>query len=144
MIRPSLFLSLFVASLIASLALSGCQSSGNVTLRAVSADDRIDRYQLSPNAHVPSVVGGVFPGDSDIVGSKLRNTAAAAPRQSTTTTAAPATSNRSHKVKKGETLRSIARIYGTSHKELAALNGLSNPNQIGIGQTLLIPWWCYW
>ena len=121
--------------------LSGCQQGGRVTLRSVSSDDRIDRYQLPPSSHVPSVVGGVFPGDSDIVGSNLRSAAASAPRQSSRTAAAqPATtSNRSHKVKKGETLLSIARLYGTSHKELAALNGLRNPDQIRIGQTLLIP-----
>ena len=136
---PSLFLLLFLFSLL----VSGCQQGGKVTLRAVSSDDRIDRYQLPTGTHVPSVSGGVFPGDSDIVGSNLRGAAVSAPRQSSASAelqaeqqAAP---SRSHKVKKGETLLSIARSYGVNHKELAAANGLSNPNQIRIGQTLLIP-----
>jgi LysM repeat protein len=44
-----------------------------------------------------------------------------------------------HTVQRGETLASIARAYGVAWPDIAAANGLSNPNQIFGGQQLLIP-----
>ena len=44
-----------------------------------------------------------------------------------------------HIVQRGETLASIGRIYGISWADIAAANGLANPNQIYGGQQLLIP-----
>ena len=49
-----------------------------------------------------------------------------------------APSVRYHTVRQGETLASIARAYGTSWQALAALNGISNPNQIYAGQQLRV------
>jgi LysM repeat protein len=45
----------------------------------------------------------------------------------------------SYVVKAGEHLAEIARRFGVSWAEIAQANGLSNPNQIFAGQTLLIP-----
>ncbi|MDR2507997.1 MAG: peptidoglycan DD-metalloendopeptidase family protein [Candidatus Accumulibacter sp.] len=42
-------------------------------------------------------------------------------------------------VKKGDTLYSIAREYATDPKELAVFNGIENPAQISVGQTIKIP-----
>ena len=44
-----------------------------------------------------------------------------------------------HTIAPGETLFSIATRYGTSADALAAANGLSNPNQIYVGQVLFLP-----
>ncbi len=44
-----------------------------------------------------------------------------------------------HTVAPGETLFSISLLYGTSADILAATNGLSNPNQIYVGQVLYLP-----
>ncbi len=44
-----------------------------------------------------------------------------------------------HIVQAGETLSSIAYRYGVSYWDIAALNGLTNPNLIYVGQVLLIP-----
>jgi peptidoglycan DL-endopeptidase LytF len=44
-----------------------------------------------------------------------------------------------HTVAPGETLYSIATRYGTSSDMLAAANGLSNPNQLFVGQVLYLP-----
>ena len=41
-------------------------------------------------------------------------------------------------VKKGDTLSSIAKQYGTTYQEIAKANGISNPNLIYAGQTLNI------
>ncbi|MFA7257190.1 MAG: LysM peptidoglycan-binding domain-containing protein [Kiritimatiellales bacterium] len=49
------------------------------------------------------------------------------------------TSAQVHSVQKGETLSSIASSYGTSWKKLAEYNGLSNPNQLKVGQEIRIP-----
>lgn len=44
-----------------------------------------------------------------------------------------------HYVKKGETIRLISRRYGVSEVAISRRNHLSNPNQIGIGQRIIIP-----
>jgi LysM repeat protein len=44
-----------------------------------------------------------------------------------------------HTVQAGETLFSIAQRYGVDVNVLAALNGLSDPNRLQVGQVLLLP-----
>jgi LysM repeat protein len=44
-----------------------------------------------------------------------------------------------HEVRPGETLSEIAAAYGVPLAELMALNGISDPNAITIGQTLTLP-----
>jgi LysM repeat protein len=44
-----------------------------------------------------------------------------------------------HTVQRGETLASIARAYGVTWPDIAAANGLTDPNHIYGGQQLLIP-----
>jgi LysM repeat protein len=44
-----------------------------------------------------------------------------------------------HTVKHGETLYSIAQFYGISSQTIAQANGLQNPDEIDIGQNLLVP-----
>ena len=41
-------------------------------------------------------------------------------------------------VKPGDTLYSIARAHGLDHRELIALNGIENPNQISVGRVLKV------
>ncbi len=43
-----------------------------------------------------------------------------------------------HVVKRGETLVGIALQYGLDYRELAAWNGIANPNVISVGQTLVL------
>jgi lipoprotein NlpD len=43
---------------------------------------------------------------------------------------------RSHTVKRGETLVGIALQYGLDYRELAAWNGVTNPNLLAVGQVL--------
>lgn len=44
-----------------------------------------------------------------------------------------------HIVQRGETLSEIAQAYGVAPEELMAINGISNPNQIYVGQELILP-----
>ena len=55
-----------------------------------------------------------------------------------TTTPAPAASTNqgTYTVKAGDTLSAIAAAHGTSYEALAQANGISNPNEIYVGQTL--------
>lgn len=48
-------------------------------------------------------------------------------------------SARSHVVRRGETLSTIARRYGTSTRTLQRANGLRSPNHVRVGQRLKIP-----
>jgi LysM repeat protein len=45
-------------------------------------------------------------------------------------------SNRTYTIRRGDTLSSIARRFGTTTSRLATLNGISNPNRIYTGHTL--------
>jgi LysM repeat protein len=81
------------------------------------------------------------------------STAPASPRPSPAATAAPSAEAtprpspspapsarpRTYRVKAGDTLSGIAVAFGTSVKELADLNGITNPSLIRVGQVLKIP-----
>ncbi len=49
------------------------------------------------------------------------------------------TASRTHVVRRGETISSIARRYGVSVEALVKANALVNPNRIHVGQKLVIP-----
>jgi murein DD-endopeptidase MepM/ murein hydrolase activator NlpD len=49
------------------------------------------------------------------------------------------TSGLQHTVKPGENLYRIGQAYGVSHRELARLNGIANPDRIEAGQVIRIP-----
>lgn len=51
----------------------------------------------------------------------------------------PAPGANTHTVVAGETLYSIANQYGTTAESLALANGLTNPNQLYVGQVLYLP-----
>ncbi|MFR4998453.1 MAG: GH25 family lysozyme [Clostridium paraputrificum] len=50
----------------------------------------------------------------------------------------PENNYETYTVKAGDTLSGIATMYGITYQELAALNGISNPNKIYVGQVLKI------
>lgn len=52
--------------------------------------------------------------------------------------AAPAPLPNTYTVKSGDTLYSIAREHGMDYRELIALNGIENPNQISVGRVLKV------
>lgn len=51
----------------------------------------------------------------------------------------PPTGQRTHTVQPGDTLSSIARLYGTTVMAIVQRNNLPNPNAIFVGQVLIIP-----
>jgi LysM repeat protein len=50
----------------------------------------------------------------------------------------PPTGYTTYRVSKGDTLSKIARIYNTTAKKIAQLNGIENPNKISVGMELKV------
>lgn len=65
--------------------------------------------------------------------------AVAIPAESGSSSGSGPSSPRSHTVKSGDTLYALAIRYGTTVAAIASANNLSNPNNIKVGQVLIIP-----
>jgi membrane-bound lytic murein transglycosylase D len=50
-----------------------------------------------------------------------------------------ADSSKSHKLRKGETLASLAKQYGVSQADILKANGFNKPSQVATGKTIVIP-----
>ena len=48
-------------------------------------------------------------------------------------------SDQTYTIQKGDTLSSVASMYGTTWKKLSSYNNLSNPNKLKVGQDIRIP-----
>ncbi len=77
----------------------------------------------------------IFPGQTLIV--PYAGVPAPAAEIAAAPAAAPA-ATQMHTVRRGEYLASIARQYGMTAEQLAALNGITNPNLIYAGQQLIV------
>src|SRR5947199_3772938 len=93
------------------------------------------KLQVEISNHRPGVMIGE--------GASATSTGTSAP---STTTSSPAVepsaksgNGNSHVVARGETLTSIAKMYGVSVSELQKYNHIDNPLKLLAGQTLLIP-----
>ncbi|HEU4431264.1 MAG TPA: LysM peptidoglycan-binding domain-containing protein [Myxococcota bacterium] len=74
----------------------------------------------------------VIPGYSAPAPSPIASAAAAAPPE-------PAPADRVYRVRRGDTLASIARRFGVSARDLATVNRIANANQIHPGQVIELP-----
>ena len=95
-------------------------------------------FQYSDSGRVPGISAAV---DLDrftptVLLSETEGDHAAAPEAPD---APKAEETRAYTVRRGDTLWSIARRYGTTVKELELLNDLPDPNLIYVGQTLRLP-----
>lgn len=120
---------LMVALLIALVSVAGAGAEGGIihVVRPGETLSSIARlYGVTPGA--VAAANGLADPDLILVGQKLK-----IPRP---TPATPGV----HVVARGETLTAIARRYGLSVWQLAAHNGIANPDRIYVGQRLLIPW----
>jgi membrane-bound lytic murein transglycosylase D len=71
-------------------------------------------------------------------------TATAAPTSPPTATAAPATASpevafTEYTVQPGDTLFTIARVFGLTPEEILAVNTIANPDSLDVGQVIRIP-----
>jgi LysM repeat protein len=106
-------------------------------------------YELQIHAPVPSDPGAIYDYifDADTCGTPLAVSQAPVPIPGATPTPVPAPASAApaapvagvHIVQPGENLYRIGLRYGVRYPDLAAANGISNPNQIYAGQELIIP-----
>lgn len=93
----------------------------------------------------PTDVMGDYNGDPEIAGVSVTSPDAVVPTvegltsSSTTTTAPIIPQQVLYTVQPGDTLSGIASSYGVSTDELAAYNGITDPNSLRPGQELAIP-----
>jgi len=123
---------------LASLAgpeIAAAQTQGGSAIHVVSWGETLfsiaSRYGVSQQAIIAA--NGLVEPDRLYAGQQLiiPGAAAAAPQ-------APAVAG-THIVQPGQGLYRIGLIYGVSTADLMAANGLSNPDQIYVGQVLVIP-----
>ncbi|HEY3336636.1 MAG TPA: LysM peptidoglycan-binding domain-containing protein [Candidatus Limnocylindrales bacterium] len=102
----------------------------------------------SPDVASDAIAGAVAPSTSAVpvasvaqVSPTQEPTPAPTPGASVASTPAPSLSValRRYKVRSGDTLSTIAARFGTTVKKIAALNGMSDPRYLKVGQVLVIP-----
>jgi LysM repeat protein len=99
------------------------------TAQAAIAPDTSEETPVSPLI-TPTVAPTAIPPTA-VPPTAVPATAAPAPTT-------PPTGEVTYVVRRGDTLYSIARRYGTTVEAIATANGIANPNQIRVGQTLKI------
>ncbi len=93
------------------------------------------KLQLEISNHRP----GVMIGEGAASASTTTSTPSAPSSTLAADTSAKAGNGNSHTVARGETLTSIAKMYGVSVSDLQKYNHIDNPLKLMAGQTLLIP-----
>jgi LysM repeat protein len=94
---------------------------------------QILKLQVEISNHRPGVMIGEGAPTSSVQATSTTTSTPAAE------TSAKAANGNSHIVARGETLTSIAKMYGVSVSELQKYNHIDNPLKLLAGQTLLIP-----
>ena len=106
--------------------------SGNYTVKAGETLSEIaDRYGTSVNRLVR--LNGLRDANDLWAGSRIQVPGASARPQ-----VAVNKNAKTHQVQPGESLSAIADRYGVSMQRLIAINGISNPNQVMAGSTLVL------
>lgn len=93
------------------------------------------KLQLEITNHRP----GVMIGDASATSSTPTPATSTSSSSAATDTSGKSGNGNSHVVARGETLTSIAKMYGVSVAELQKYNHIDNPLKLLAGQTLLIP-----
>jgi LysM repeat protein len=113
---------------------------GATTSYTVQAGDTLSaiaqRFGTSYTALAQS--NGISNPDQISVGQVIQVPGGAATTAATTPTAGAGWTG-SYTVQSGDTLSGIAAKYGVSYTDLASANGIANPDQISVGQTLKVP-----
>lgn len=123
---------LVVATLLAGGMMSGCKRN-----QTAAPDAEPVMYDAPPPALPDASIG-----DAGLYQTGGTGTTAPAPVPVYEPATMPAGGGQTYVVQKGDTLMSIARkVYGNPGKfrDIAAANGISDPNKIKVGQTLTLP-----
>ena len=94
----------------------------------------------SPGTEVqPTAEGTAEAGEGETEGAEAQATPTPVPPTSPPSSGGQQGGQVTHVVKRGETLSSIARDYGTTWQAIANANGITDPSTIYVGQKLTIP-----
>jgi len=111
---------------------TGEQTGGETTDSTASGDTSGDQSAETPREDETQ--------PADQAAEQQQDPTPVPPEPTTAPTVAPVTtSGGMHTVAAGQTLFSIAQSYGLSIQELAAANGIVNPNVLSVGEELVIP-----
>jgi LysM repeat protein len=138
-LRPrALAVPISVALAVTMIVGAGSQASAGEPSVVVTPGDTLSGIATHQGVSVEEIVSLNQLSDPDriFVGQRLQLVPIAAAPEPTAPTPGSATT---HLVGAGENLTGIAARYGTTIGELAAANGLANPNLIFAGQSLVIP-----
>ncbi|MFT8832451.1 LysM peptidoglycan-binding domain-containing protein, partial [Liquorilactobacillus ghanensis] len=128
------------ASSTASTSSSTNSTSSSAASYTVKSGDTLYGIAATHGTTVANIVSlnKISDPDDIYVGQvfKLNGTASQTTTTSTSTKSTGSTASGSYTIKSGDTLSEIASKYGLSVSQLAALNNISDPNEIVVGQVL--------
>jgi LysM repeat protein len=101
--------------------------------------DMLSQQILKLQLEVTHQRPGVMIGDASASASSSTSSATSTTSPSAASSSASAGGGSSHVVARGETLTSIAKMYGVSVSDLQKFNHIDNPLKLLAGQTLQIP-----
>lgn len=105
-----------------------------ITIDQLSAANGITNPALVYVGQVLIIPGALVGGGAESVAITAEQPAA----ETAPVTETVAATQTTHVVQQGETLASIGRLYGVDWPTIASLNGITNPNTIVVGQSLII------
>ncbi|MDQ8195605.1 LysM peptidoglycan-binding domain-containing protein [Coraliomargarita sp. SDUM461004] len=119
-------------------SLSKIASQHGTTVRAIKAANGMtsDLIRVGDTLVLPVAGSGSSSSGSSSSGSAARTPAPTSPVTSANTVSSSGT--RTHTVKSGEFPATIARKYGMTAGELLALNGITDPRKLQVGQVLQV------
>jgi lipoprotein NlpD len=128
-------------ALLVAVLLAACSSTPMTSAPVVERS--VNGVVVPSNSYPTSTSTGTSTSTSTnrpaATGSTANSGAVVSPRVvTTTTTTSPVIDGRTHVVKKGDTLYSIALENGVGYRELAEWNGITNPSYIQIDQVLRV------
>jgi lipoprotein NlpD len=125
-------------ALLAMLLLAACSSTPMTSAPVVERS--VNGVAVPSNSYPSSTTTSASTTTNRPIatGSTTNNGTVIPPRVITITTSSPVIEGRTHVVKKGDTLYSIALENGVGYRELAEWNGIPNPSYIQIDQVLRV------
>lgn len=136
-LRTIAILAIALVVIMGSAGVSSAQSTTTHTVQPGETLYSIAR-QYGVSVQAIAFANGITNPNLIYAGEVLTIPGAATPTPAPGATAVPS-STTTYTVVAGDTMFSLARRFGTDVATLAALNGISNPNQLAVGQVLTIP-----
>jgi lysozyme len=114
---------------------SSTKTSGSYTIKS---GDTLYQIAIANGLSVSQLasLNNISDPNEVYVGQVLKLSGSSSSSKTTTSSSSKSTTSSSYTIKSGDTLYEIALEHGMSYSQLAALNNISNANEIYVGQTL--------